>query len=104
MGGDINIDMTLQDFGKPHAVHAETTGGDIRIQIPALLPATITAEVRLSRRSNCRNDIFSDFPLTKSAPDETGDRILRSKGEINGGGDLIDLKANGGSIYIKKSR
>jgi DUF4097 and DUF4098 domain-containing protein YvlB len=102
MGGDISIEMTLKDMKKPHKIQAETTGGDLNITLPARLPATINAEVRLNRRSGNRNDIFSDFPLTKMSPDETGDRIIRSKGEINGGGDPIDLKTNGGSIYIKK--
>lgn len=103
MGGDISIEMTLEDFSKPHALHAETTGGDIKVILPALLPARILAEVRLSRRSGSRNDIYSDFPLTKSSLDETGRKILRSTGEINGGGDVIELKADGGDVYIQKA-
>ncbi|NLP12759.1 DUF4097 domain-containing protein [bacterium] len=104
MGGDISIEMTLTDFSKPHALHAETTGGDIRVILPALLPARILAEVRLSRRSGSRNDIYSDFPLTKSSQDETGRKILRSTGEINGGGDVIELKTDGGDVTILKAR
>jgi hypothetical protein len=102
MGGDIDITMTLRDMKKPHAVQAETTGGDVTIELPSRLPATITAEVMIARRSGNRNDIYSDFPLTKEPSDETGDRILRSKGEINGGGDAIVLTSHGGSVYIKK--
>ncbi len=104
MGGDISIEMTLEDFSKPHALHAETTGGDIQVILPALLPARILAEVRLSRRSGSRNDIYSDFPLTKSSQDETGRKIIRSTGEINGGGDVIELKADGGDVTIQKAR
>ncbi len=103
-GGDIDIVMTLKDFKQKHEVRARTTGGDITLTIPAGLPATISAEVMLPNRASGRNDIYSDFPLTKTPPSETGDRILRSKGEINGGGDLIDLRTNGGSIYLKKSK
>lgn len=102
MGGDIDIRMTLRDMKKRHAIQAETTGGDINVELPSRLPATITAEVMIARRSGNRNDIYSDFPLTKESSNETGDRILRSKGEINGGGDSIDLKSHGGDIYIKK--
>jgi len=103
-GGDIDIVMTLKDFKKKHEVRARTTGGDINLTIPGDLPATISAEVMLPNRASGRHDIYSDFPLTKSPPSETGDRILRSKGEINGGGDPIDLRTNGGSIYLKKSK
>jgi len=103
MGGDISIEMTLEDFSKPHALHAETTGGDIKVILPSRLPARILAEVRLSRRSGSRNDIYSDFPLTKSSQDETGRKIIRSTGEINGGGDVIELKADGGDVYIQKA-
>ncbi|HPR88415.1 MAG TPA: DUF4097 family beta strand repeat-containing protein [bacterium] len=106
MGGDISVVMTLQDFTVPHALTVETTGGEISITLPARLPATIEAEIRLQRRADPdeRNDIYSDFPLTKIAPDETGGRILRSKGEINGGGDLIQLKTTGGDITITKGK
>jgi DUF4097 and DUF4098 domain-containing protein YvlB len=103
-GGDIDIVMTLKDFKQKHDVRAKTTGGDISLTIPAALPATITAEIMLPNRASGRNDIYSDFPLTKSPPSETGERILRSKGEINGGGDAIDLRTNGGNIYIKKGQ
>lgn len=105
-GGDISIFMTLQDFRLPHSLTVETTGGEIRVTLPAKLPATIEAEIRLQRFADPdeRNDIYSDFPLTKLPPDETGNRILRSKGEINGGGDRIYLKTTGGDITITKGQ
>jgi len=106
MGGDISVAMTLQDFRIPHSLTAETTGGEIRVTLPAKLPATLEAEIRLRRRAGQdeRNDIYSDFPLTKLPPDESSDRILRSKGEINGGGDRIYLKTTGGDITITKGQ
>ena len=103
MGGDVEVEMTLQDFKKPHAINLETMGGNITLSLPEKLPATIRAEIRIDPGKNMfkRFDIYSDFPLSKSSPDEFS-RSLTSTGEINGGGDLIDLKANGGNITIKK--
>lgn len=103
MGGDVEVEMTLQDFKKPHAIDLETMGGNITLSLPEKLPATIRAEIRIDPGKNMfkRFDIYSDFPLSKSSPDEFS-RSLTSTGEINGGGDLVDLKANGGNITIKK--
>lgn len=105
-GGDITAIMTLKDFRVPHSLRAETTGGEIRVTLPAKLPANLEAEIWLQRRADPdeRNDIYSDFPLTKLPPDETSNRILRSKGEINGGGDRIYLKTTGGDITITKGQ
>jgi DUF4097 and DUF4098 domain-containing protein YvlB len=105
-GGDISVVMTLQDFTVPHSLTLESMGGDVDLTLPARLPATIEAEIRLQRRGDPtqRNDIYSDFPLSKLPPDETNERILRSKGEINGGGDRIYLKTTSGDIRISKGK
>ncbi len=103
MGGDVDVEITLQDFKTPHQIDLETMGGNIALSLPKEIPATIHAEIRIDPGNNVfkRFDIYSDFPLSKSSPDEFS-RSLTSTGEINGGGDLIDLKANGGNITIKK--
>ncbi|MBD3386153.1 DUF4097 family beta strand repeat protein [candidate division KSB1 bacterium] len=104
-GGDIHFEMTLKNFNKPHAVDLETMGGSIVAKLPSKLPAYIHAEIRFDPQKSLfkRFDIYSDFPLTKSPPDENEDKKLISTGEINEGGDKITLKANGGDIYIKKT-
>ncbi len=101
-GGDIDTEITLKDFSKPHQVDLQTTGGDIDLTLPAKIPATIKAEIRLDKggRSFQRYDIYSDFPLIKSKPSEQGERVLISTGDINGGGDQVNLKTNGGNINI----
>lgn len=106
MGGDVTIEMTLTDFKKPHGISVDSRGGEITVTLPSIMPATISAEIRFSRRdwSNRNYDIYSDFPLSKSTLDETDKRILRSTGEINNGGDSITLKTMGGDIYIKKGK
>lgn len=105
-GGDITAQVTLTDFTVPHSLNAESLGGDIQIELPANLPAVIEAELHItgSRETRRRSDIYSDFPLSKPRPDETNERVLRSKGEINGGGDRIYLKTTNGDITIKKSQ
>ncbi|MBN2413565.1 DUF4097 family beta strand repeat protein [candidate division KSB1 bacterium] len=105
-GGDIDTEITLKDFSVPHQIDLQTTGGDIDLTLPAKIPATIKAEIRLNNGgfSFRRYDIYSDFPLVKSKPSESGEKILSSHGDINGGGDLINLKTNGGNINIHKAK
>jgi hypothetical protein len=107
-GGDVSVEITLTDFKVPHRVDLRTAGGEITLAIPEKLPATIRAEIEISDRWEDYN-IYSDFPLTskEEAGGERGRRyrgrtFIRSEGEINGGGDLIELFATDGNIYIKK--
>ncbi|MFQ5648917.1 MAG: DUF4097 domain-containing protein [bacterium] len=107
-GGDIIVEMTLTDFSKEHRVELRTAGGEIRLVIPEKLPARIRAEIEVSDRWESYN-IYSDFPLTSSDQDEDRRsrrhrRYITSEGEINGGGNLIDLYTHNGNIYIKKLR
>ena len=105
-GGDIELEITLTDFSKPHNINLKSTAGDITLILPEKLPATITAEIQQFGKKSAdeRGDIYSDFPLTKSVDDETGGKIIRSTGKINGGGDAIDIRVQSGDIYIKKSK
>ncbi len=104
-GGDIEVEMTLKDFSKPHGVSLRTAGGEISLTIPDGLPARIRAEIEVSDRWESY-DIYSDFPLTSSLAGQEaqrrGRRYITSQGEINGGGDLIELYTSNGNIYIKK--
>ncbi len=111
-GGDISVEITLEDFKKNHYVDLRTAGGELVIYIPEKLPATIRAEIEISDRWDDYN-IYSDFPLTST--ENTGEerrsnrrhrrrRSIRSEGDINGGGDLIELYTVNGDIHIKKLR
>jgi hypothetical protein len=102
-GGDIHLAMTLEDFSIPHGLDLKTSGGDITIILPEKLPATINAEIHMDsfKHYSERYDIYCDFPLIKTIPDKNNGNILRSSGDINGGGDVIFLKTHHGDIYIK---
>ncbi|MFQ5638557.1 MAG: DUF4097 domain-containing protein [bacterium] len=107
-GGDVTVEITLTDFKMSHRVDLRSSGGEIKLTIPEKLPATIEAEIEISDRWEDYN-IYSDFPLTsKEEPKREGRRrrrgrkFIRSQGDINGGGDLIELFTANGNIYIKK--
>lgn len=106
-GGDVEVDFTLKDFTKPHAIDLKSSGGEITLTIPEKLPATINAEIRLGDGrwfSRERYDISSDFPLKISREEESREgRYIRGEGQINGGGDLITLTTSAGNITIRKS-
>jgi DUF4097 and DUF4098 domain-containing protein YvlB len=103
-GGNMDVEITLEDFSKPHAIELRTSGGDINLTLPAGFPASVIAEISLGKdnRYRKRYDIFSDFPLSKTETEEKGNKIIRSQGDINGGGDKVYLRTSGGNINIKK--
>jgi len=108
-GGDIEVEVTLKDFSKPHSADLRTAGGEITIYLPEKVPATIRAEIELADRWEDYN-IYSDFPLTSQqelGPDrrrKRRSRFIVAEGEINGGGDLIELRTADGDIHIRKTR
>lgn len=107
-GGDIEVEITLTDFKQDHRVNLRTAGGRIALAIPAKLPATIRAEVEVTDRWEDYN-IISDFPLTIEEDKEErerwrGRKYIRGEGNINGGGDLIELYTTNGDIEIRKLR
>lgn len=105
-GGDITVDVTLEDFTKPHGINLFTFGGDIVVNLPVDLPAYISARIAThTRRSYQRFDIYSDFPLTKQASEDAeSERYIVAEGKINGGGDDIILRTDRGNIYIKMKK
>ena len=103
-GGDVSLEMTLQDFSVDHHIEVKTGGGEIDLTIPEKLPASIRAEIKFRKRSWEDYKIASDFPLKTTTDDEDSRyRIIRATGDINGGGDLINLRSGGGNIHIRKS-
>ena len=102
-GGDVTAEVTLKDFTKDHHMNIQTGGGEICLRIPPKLPATIQAEIKANRRNWEEYEITSDFPLKITTNnDNPRYRIIRATGDINGGGDIINLKTGGGNIRITK--
>lgn len=102
-GGDMDVEITLEDFSKPHGIDLRTSGGDINLTLPAGFPASVVAEISIGKNDRYRKryDIFSDFPLSKTETEEEGNKIIRCQGNINGGGDKVYLHTSGGNINIK---
>ena len=103
--------MTLTDFSKDHQVELRTAGGELTLILPEKLPATLRAEIEVEDRWRDYN-IYSDFPLTTRTEGSGAEKryrrrrrsYIRSEGEINGGGDLIELYTVNGDIHIKRLR
>ena len=107
-GGDVTVEITLTDFKVDHRTSLRTAGGEITLYIPEKLPATIRAEIEITDRWEDYN-IYSDFPLTSASETGSGEsrrfrsrKFIRSEGEINGGGDIVELYTTDGNIHIKK--
>jgi hypothetical protein len=104
-GGDVTAEVTLTDFTRKHDVTIRTGGGDIRLTIPEKMPATVSAKIKTRKRNWEEYTISSDFPLQIKTEDvSSGYRVITAKGDINGGGDPIDLESGGGNIRILKLR
>ena len=107
-GGDVEAEMTLTNFSKDHHVTLKSSGGNLKLYIPAKLPATIDATIKISGFSWHDYEISSDFPLTTESVKDSKSRrrkrveTIHSQGKINGGGDLIKLETSNGNIEIKK--
>lgn len=95
------IEVGLADVGKGVDMHCylETSGGDVRVVLPAGMAATVDAEVQINGWSQAEYDIYSAFPLQVRR--DRGRRI-RAGGEINGGGHLLKLSTENGDIHIEK--
>lgn len=96
-GGSIELTMVASEVGVNADVELDTSGGDVTIHIPANYSATIDAQLRVSRRNRGDYGIFTDFPLT--IQDDDNGRII-GRGEINGGGALIELRTSNSDINI----
>ncbi|WP_086933026.1 DUF4097 family beta strand repeat-containing protein [Agarilytica rhodophyticola] len=95
-GGNILVEFIA---GKPKGkapISLDTKGGSISLYLSKDIKASVVAEVDGGRRSN-GGPIHSDFPLQMSS--SRGGAT--AKGDINGGGNKINLSASNGTINIK---
>ena len=97
-GGSIEAQMIETDNSKDTHVNLHSSGGHITVYLPETIEATVSAKLKISYYATRDYQIYSDFPLSIKDDD---DRIT-AKGDINGGGDRIQLSTTDGDIYIKK--
>lgn len=95
-GGRIDVDLSAVSGSIGGDVRLETAGGDVTVRIPGNLPATITAELEISRRARGDYRIYTDFPLSISEDDD----LIVGRGDINGGGDRILIETRNSDIHI----
>jgi Toastrack DUF4097 len=74
-----------------------SSDGDIVVYLPRLLPVTIDAQI--DRADEHRFIVDPAFPLQVSYGDSSdGSRTVRAEGALNGGGELLRLRAVAGNI------
>ena len=102
-GGNVSVEMNPVDFSKDHHAKIASSGGDLELTLPAKLPATIFARIEVRHKPLSDFSISSDFPLNLEKKAKNGwNRMIEATGDINGGGDRIELKTVNGNIVIKK--
>ena len=100
-GGNLVVELSPKNHEVDHHVHVRSYGGDIRLSIPKNLPATVRATIETHSGSLEDFELRTDFKLEITKHRERGRGEIRAEGDINGGGDLIELHAVEGDITIR---
>ena len=100
-GGDVVAELASKDCQTDHHVQIRSSGGDIRLSIPKDLPATIRATIETRSGSIEDFELRTDFKLEVTKRKRGGRGEIRAEGDINGGGDLIELHTVEGDITIR---
>jgi DUF4097 and DUF4098 domain-containing protein YvlB len=86
----------------PGGCDLQSSDGDIVVYIPRELPVTIDALVRLGDEH--RLIVDPAFPLKVSYDGQSlGGRMIRAEGPLNGGGEVLKLRAIAGNIRLALS-
>ena len=104
-GGDIEARLRATVSVLEEDWLLQSSGGELAIQIPEDLPATLEAEIQIGSSWFGRDKeyrIDSDFDLNEHDDGGRNGRTIRATGDINGGGHLIRLKTSDGDIRIRK--
>lgn len=101
--GDIEVAILFKEPQKDYHVNIETDQGDIDLSLPEKFPATIEATIKTDYKEWDDNYITSDFPLTITTEKSVkGYHTIVGFGEINKGGNKVNLKTGEGDITIQK--
>ncbi len=104
-GGNVNADLNPSGKGESKL---KSSGGDIKLTLPANAKATIEATIRVrdnygwgGELKKTKFEIRSDFQSVSY--DKDGDRQeIKARYMLNGGGEIITLETVNGYIDIKK--
>ncbi|MGD0963701.1 MAG: DUF4097 family beta strand repeat-containing protein [Candidatus Acidiferrales bacterium] len=84
---------------RPGPCELDASAGDIIVHLPRQLPVTIDAQVQMADEH--RVIVDPAFPLKVSYGDSAnGLRTIRAEGSLNGGGELLRLRAMEGNIRV----
>jgi DUF4097 and DUF4098 domain-containing protein YvlB len=81
------------------AIDLQSTAGDIVVHIPREMAVTVDARIQMG--SDHQLIVDPAFPLKVSYDDSAkGTRAVRAEGALNGGGELLRLRAVAGNIQL----
>jgi DUF4097 and DUF4098 domain-containing protein YvlB len=86
----------------PGGCDLQSSDGDIVVYIPRELPVTIDALVRLGDEHRLIVDPAFPLKVSYDGP-EVGGRMIRAEGPLNGGGEILKLRAVSGNIRLALS-
>ena len=89
-----NIRADFHDLTAAGDMSFRTMNGGITVSLPSDLGWRVDA-------STVNGAVSSDFTLTSGQPSSSGKRL---RGEINGGGDELNLRTVNGSIQLRRGR
>jgi hypothetical protein len=77
----------------------ESTEGDIIVYLPRQLPATIDAQIKMANDHHLIVD--PALPIKIQYDDQSnGSKTIRAEGALNGGGEILRLRATQGNIRL----
>ncbi|MBC8204208.1 DUF4097 family beta strand repeat protein [bacterium] len=113
-GGDVTAVILKFNPKADQHVKLSSSGGDINLTLPADFKGRVDAVLRIQGGVFEEYNIYSDFPLKieKSSAESGGARSkyksyrysdeITASGDINGGGNSIEIETTNGNIRIKK--
>lgn len=98
--GDINVRVV--DTARQQRIELATVGGNVQLVVPPGFGADIDAVVVTS--PDGERNFISDFDGLTITREVSGNRVrIRATGRLNGGGERVILRAEEGSIFLRRA-
>lgn len=98
--GDINVRVV--DTARTLAIELSTVGGNVQLVLPPNFGGVVDALVIAP--TDQERSILSEFEGLTITRETIGDRVrIRATGRINGGGQRLQLRSEGGNILLRRS-